>query len=169
MGKEINPFIGLIAAPPGRLTQSPSFVRVVDGRKLDSINTRHRNQPLTAASDAQDIKEERDRIRREKAKAYFRARYQRLKNDPEFQSKRRAYDEATAERRRAYQREWDAANRERLRERQREWQRRTYATSEDRRQRRKEATRRYYQANRERILAKARERRAAFMAEADQA
>lgn len=160
---QTNPFMGLMARPVRRMPPSANVVTVIEGRRVSGPVVR-RGQKLATevALDGFERDERAEReamLRRERERAYHRAKYQRKKSDPAYMARRRAWYERNREAALARVKAWTQANRERVREAQRESARRIrMAGTEEQRLRRLAANAKWVAANREKVRAKARER-----------
>lgn len=145
-----NPFAQLLGLVPGRLPHTKSAAVVVDGRRVDDV------RQLRV-----DDEDELERLRREKLRAYYAARYQRDRQDPAKMAKRQAWLEANRDKVRAWKKAYDERTQERQREQKAAWQRHKTHASVEAREKAAAASRRYYREHREEILAKLAAERAA--------
>jgi hypothetical protein len=156
-----NPFIGLVAPPTFRPPVTKSFSRVIDGKRVAGSEyvppEQPKQQPL-CEDEAEQQRAAKAAAKRERELAYYRARHQRMKDDPEYKAKRKAWYEANKQKVIDTHNEWRKQNPERLAEIQQAYRLRHL---EEVRKSQAEAQRRYYWANRDAILARNRANRAA--------
>ena len=151
----MNPFIGLVVKQPGRLPTTESFTRVIQGKRVagsEYVAPQQAAAPLTE-DDKADLKADKKQAARERELAYYRARYQRLKDTPEHKAKVAAWREADREAMRKRIDDWAKANPERRQEIDRSYRMRNL---EKVRARMAEASRRHHEKNRDEINAKKR-------------
>lgn len=139
--------LGATRAARASLPVPRASTLVVDGQRVEDVRGLRDDDPDELARRRAELRRARDR-----------ARYDRLKHDPEFQAKRRAWYLANREKVRAYKRAYDQRTKERQRKQKADWARRTYAL---RAEERRAASRAYYARNRERILATKKAKQAA--------
>lgn len=148
MGAPFNPFAALVSPPPARLPKTTSQQLVVDGKRVEK--SKH------VRAEDRSIPE----LRRQRARAYYQARYQRERQDPAAMARRQAWYEANKVDVLLYKKRWDAAHADEMRAYKREWARRKYHESPESTEQRRQAQRDYYARNREKILARLAEKAA---------
>jgi hypothetical protein len=129
----------LLAQPLPRLPRTPSVSVVVNGKRVLDVRQ-------IDVDDAED----RARLRQAVRVAKDAARYQRIRQNPERMAKRKAWELANLEKRRAYKLAYDERTKERQREQKTAWAKRDYDANPEKHRASSQA---YYQRNRERILA----------------
>lgn len=162
----MNPFAQLLGIKPGHLPSTTHHVLVVAGKKIGDEREIERAMGLKAAEHAAEADEldkaEAARLRLEKRRAYERAKYQQIRQDPEAMAKRAAWDEAHKEDRKRYVAEWKARNPGKQKELARAWAKKNYHQNPEVMRAKSRA---WYAANREKVLAGLKAQRDAKKAE----
>lgn len=157
-----SPFAALLGTQPWRLPKSGAVSIVINGERVS--NARQIKALFLADADPDDPDELQAAAAlaakhiAELRRAKDAARYQRRKQDPEFQAKRKAYAERTRKERAAWKKKYDRKTIKKQRKQKAAWARRAYLADPDKQ---RAAQRKYYAANRERILAKLKAQREA--------
>jgi hypothetical protein len=160
----LNPFAALmISQAPRRLPALGKVELVVGGKRVTKAT---KTVDLIDAcpmdeEDARDLERERKKLDRERELAYYRNRYQRIKDNPELWARRKAMQAAQNADRREYQKKYRDANRARINEQKRAHAaRRRASQTEAQRKARADAERDRYRRKREQLLQQRRDERA---------
>lgn len=161
-----HPFAPLMGMAPLRIPQTGSKTLVLEGKVITDARQVGREELSEHPDDQAIARSEKKRQRQLLEKARRAARYQRQRQDPNFIARRKAWQEAHREERRAYMGDYrsDPANQERINASKRAWQKRAYAADPEKY---RQAARDYYQRNRDAIRERAAQRRAAKRAAAE--
>lgn len=152
-----TPWDALLGKRPAKLPTTKSQRLVVAGKQLRKGQNLG-DLALALEHDIGSVALTAAFLSKQRARAYYQERYQRVKDTPEEKARRKAWADAHKEERREYLRRWRRANSEKNRAYQADWARAKYQQDREAAARKQ---REWYAANREKVLARLRERNAA--------